>query len=461
MKPPPSLSLFIFGLISLAGIGLYFVSTPDYTVAAFSRPVPLLFFALGFGTLYLFALPVYNYFLHLSESSRSSTSLKILISAGAGTAIVIFLFFSLLYSQDFYWHISYISAWIHEGLNPYATTITGMTENEWTIRVFSWRDITTHLGPLWSLFLTPFAWLSLSIGKTLIVVRLAFLGIIALSAWLFNLVMKNGGHELRRRSAFLFLFLSSPLIIIYGLIDLHSDILLVPLFLTAYYFIQKKNYALSASTLLLGASIKYVPGLLIFVPLILSLREAGFKRTLKTFIPVGMFGLILLGSSLFIFGKSILLPPGFAFYLTALNSLQSLGGAALITFVATSFFDAGILKFAVALKFIGALTIVLFSSFLAWRQLPLHAFVWPFLVTFFFFVPWFFPWYFLWVLPFFILLVPPRIVIYASSLLILIIGSGWGIIVSPLFVALLIPFLIRKLTTPSTEKTKTETHFGI
>lgn len=436
--------LYVTTLITILTIGLFFISPKNYSVAAqYQQPILLFLFTLSFGALYLLAIPIYKSFLN-SPSPQVIFSLKRILLVSGFVFLFVSLFFSLLYSQDLYWHFSYIDAWTTSGLDPYTTTINEMSGNEWTDRVTSWRDTTTHLGPLWSLFLAIFSSLSLPIWQTLILIRLVFAAIIALSGWLLNLVMKNEGFGDNKRLALVFLFISNPLLLLHGLIDLHSDVLLIPFLISAYYFIQKKSYALSAIMLVIGASIKYVPGLLIFVPIILSLREIGFKKTIKSFLPVALIAIALLGFSILIFGKSIIFPPGLTFYINYSKILQSLGGSALITLILTYFLHLTTFQIGVILKLFSVLLITVLSGIFAYQRSPLQAFVWPFIITLFFFVPWFFPWYFLWVLPFFILLVPIRIVVFGSVLALLTVGSGWGIIVSPIFIATMLIWILNR-----------------
>lgn len=349
----------------------------------------------------IICLLVYGLFWYLMAKMKSAPWRLILLSGififlvNAGVAVAT----APTTSQDLYWNLALTRGWHNEGLNPYTTTPTELIQDEWTKPIIQWRGLSMTHGPAWVLFLFLFVSLNFSMVATMTLIKIFFALTCLLIGWIWWKVMGLHGWTLEKKTKFILLGAFSPFIIQALIVDTHNDILIILGILSSYYFLIKKQFWLSIFTLLLSGFIKYVPWLLIIVPLweLIKIQRNWFLK-FKTVALVGLVFLIL--TTLFY------LPFGLPWHNSSGLSQElvdkKLSPYQLFTtyiWFYLPFVNNLIIRIAGLIIAVGVLIFYLFKNKFS------KAYSLPYLAMLIFATPWFMPWYGLWSYPITALLV--------------------------------------------------------
>ncbi|QQG44555.1 MAG: hypothetical protein HYW86_01405 [Candidatus Roizmanbacteria bacterium] len=164
-----------------------------------------------------------------------------------GIAVILFFSYPFL-SHDFFNYIfdAKILTFYHQ--NPYTHKALDFPDDSW-LRFMQWTHRTYPYGP--SFLLITLIPSFLSFGKFIlnwILFKIMFIVFYLLSAYLLTKMNKKWGM----------LMVTSPLVIIEGLISLHNDFIALVLAIVAIFYLQKKNKILSGTFFLLSGGIKYI-----------------------------------------------------------------------------------------------------------------------------------------------------------------------------------------------------------
>ncbi len=297
-------------------------------------------------------------------------------------------------SQDIYWSLLLGKGSTHFNLNPYQTQPMVLASDPWAYPVLTWKDIPMIYGPLWTAVVALATKFTASLAIALLSVKVLFVGLWALAGYFVWKI--SGEHKLEDldRAKLLMLFLWNPAVLQIALVDLHNDVFLMVAFLGSYYFLLKKNYWASMLMLIMGALVKYIPGLFLIIPLwylwhsklptqekyrqTSSALLVGIIATFVLFAPFGGFHLnnfLGLTAQVDRIGLPAVYLPGTNFILSVFH-----------------------LDYA-QLHWFGFILGLLLIVWCLRKNKPLLAYTVPSLAIFFFATSWFQPWYGLWVLP--------------------------------------------------------------
>lgn len=303
-------------------------------------------------------------------------------------------------SQDAFWNLLLVSGWTERGLNPYTTAPITLADHPIAFAAPAWRDLSMTHGPLWTLLLASITVLPLSIGAILLLMKMMIVVAVVASGWIFWKTTDWLGWSKERRAKICALLASSPLLMQMTAVDAHNDALVMLAVVAGFALLIKKRPWWSACVLVLGGFIKYVPWLLLPVPLLeIAAADIPLSRRLRQFAFLTVFavtgGLLLYAP----FGWSwhALMPIGKEWSERLHPGFMLVGTFFLYTFTGWN---------ASTLRMIGLLTFALLVAWFAFRRKPVLGFTIPFFVLWSFFTPWFQPWYALWILPVMALLLP-------------------------------------------------------
>lgn len=387
-------------ILGIFGGQMAFLSQPDFRVAAhLQQMMPLLT-----GSMALFSLSLTLLWIAVKYLPLDVLSARALIFA----VLVVFLGTSLTailthptHSQDIYHDLLLAKAFSRYGYNPYEAVPAYFETDPWARPIRVWKDFPMVYGPLWTLLLSGIAALGLSLAFTLITVKAVLFLTLTGATWLFWKIMAYHGLSLPARIAPLMMVLWNPFVIQTVFVDAHADVLVLLSIVASYFFLQRERYIESSLALFTGALVKYVPLLLLPVPLFYLLKARKTKSDkLFSLILVGVIGAGLGVLSYIPFGGiSPERMAGLKLQLTTVGVLPlALPGTAFLWWL----FDLDI----ISLNLFGVLGGVCALGFSLWRGKPLESYSVPYLVYFIFGTPWFQPWYMLWTFPLLLLLWP-------------------------------------------------------
>ena len=317
-------------------------------------------------------------------------------------------------SQDLYWSLLLGKASSHSQLNPYQTLPQTLGADPWAYPVLTWKDIPMIYGPLWTWIVAGTTRFTDSLAVALITTKLLFVGLWALSGFIFWKITAELGYDALKRAKYLLFFFWNPFIIQIALVDGHNDILLMLVFLASYYLLLKKNYMASMLVLIAGGAIKYTPLLFLLIPAwyLWQEKNLGVRRYYQLAV-VGIFGIAAAVGLFLPFGG--LSWKNFA----GLSSQLDRIGLPAVQLPGTRFI-LGLFQFNYAqLHLLGfALVLALIVLCLKYKK-PLLAYSLPLVGLFFFATPWFQPWYMIWILPLLMLSWPATAMVGISIFLML------------------------------------------
>lgn len=307
---------------------------------------------------------------------------------------------SPLFSQDVYWNLAHSSNFL-SGINPYTNSISGGLPSIFSMRVYEWQNITMTYGPM-SVYIYSIPLLFTGNSRlAILILRVIWLGVLVLCArFISKIANVSNSKSLHEKSQIQLMIFFSPLILIFGLADLHNDVFVLLALLSFYYFLQQKKYGYALLSIVLGLLTKYI--LVMFFPLLvfdwLSANKSNFVSSMKSF----LLGFILLFLTLVV----AYLP-----FVTSTNVMTSLfSGLYHQVYFAPGIphLSLGVLHLlSEVLRFNKPVlaSILLGSLWACWflkSDRPYEAILFP-LVLVISSSSWIMPWYYLWILPFLIL----------------------------------------------------------
>jgi hypothetical protein len=358
---------------------------------------------------------------------KFSTSWKLtLISSSIifGIVACIALFTNPTRSQDAYWYLLMSKMFVKYHFNPYQVTIFQIPSDSWVQYVVDWKWLTMISGPLsvW-LYAIP-SFFTESLGRALLIFKLEALAFLSVSYLLFWRILGLRKVDSERKAFLTTLFILNPFVFQFVLIDAHNDIFVMSAILFGYYLFQKREYLLSAFSLILGALVKYYSGLLVIIPLLAIARKKGMETNKKAF----FISSLLILSSAVIF--ALCLPFGFnGDYLKGLKMLANIGSAETSTIFSFMLARFSIFSYS-SLRIFGIVGAFFITLLFSWKKKYFLAFSLPLAFALSFGFPVLYPWYFLWVYPFILMTLPEDLIIVFTLLLLLLTDVMWPINVS-------------------------------
>lgn len=348
----------------------------------------------------------------MTIASRSFFWLVIAFSVGtAATA----LFTHPTRSEDIYHDLVLARAFSRENLNPYRTTPDDVSEDPWAYPVKVWRKIPMVYGPLWTLFLSAVARSTDSLGVALLTVKGLIVAGLAGAGVLFWDLMRREGYSRGRMIASLALVGLNPLLIQTAIVDVHADALILVALFASYCLFSRGYYGASGFTLVVGGLIKYVPWLILPLPIIYLLKEnVPLQRKIRKLMwwASAALGLMLLSYAPF-GGITFQNASGLQFYFTSLG-FESAGLPAAV--LLAKVFSLTIME----LAGVGAVLSVMVPWWCIRAKRPLLGYALPYGVYLACGTLWFQAWYILWILPFLYFLAPLGAVTFISALALLL-----------------------------------------
>ena len=272
----PSLVYMLKGrTIKDLGANFNFFYTNTEVVLAPSRIMGAIFFLIIFlGLAYVYFKILKNH-KNIFETKKQMVIFIIVIS-------IIFFIMLPLTSTDVFYYIGTGWAEAHYGINPYYTSVDNLFEQNPDVvndQILSkmkgiWSNETIVYGPVWPLICKILSGLSMgNLTLALFIYKLFNLSLHILNAYLIYKIARN-------KKRFPLMYALNPLILFDGLANVHNEMLLVFLILLAlYFFIRKKNMALTVVFLALGSAVKYVAILLVpFLVLYYYRKEKPTKK---------------------------------------------------------------------------------------------------------------------------------------------------------------------------------------
>jgi hypothetical protein len=231
--------------------------TQAYPLAELS--VRLFWFALLFGILYA-SIAI----LVIRKRAWSRT-----MFATAVVIAVVALSMAPIRSPDLYWTLDAGRAWVQEGTNPYLAGPRISDEGSWSARAGIVMGMV--YGPAWTLLVSAAAWTG-SLLSALAVMKLV--GVLALAGGLLAVweLVKLSGIPPDRRESLMALVVLNPLLLHAGLVDVSNDVITFAAVAWAMVLSARGRHLPAAAVLLLGGLVKYVPWLLMPIPLVLAYR---------------------------------------------------------------------------------------------------------------------------------------------------------------------------------------------
>jgi hypothetical protein len=337
---------------------------------------------------------------------------------------VLTLFTKPLFSQDCYWNMLLAKAFLLEHKNPFVTTPQQLSYYSIYHYLHSWQGLSMTHGPVSVFFYAlPYIFTKSDVAAVL-VLRLMAIAIMLVTVFALK--------KLQSTKSPWTLFLTSPFVLVLGVLDLHNDILVMLFITLSYYHLVEKKYTYSFVWLLLGFLTKYITLILLPIPVIAILKSDKVPK--EKF--VGVFKLTSIAIVLLVlcylpFKSNLAALASGAKYQTTLTSPSQM------TFI-TYFLIQYVVKNLYLLKLLGFLIGFFLAVLLAFKRKYLEAYTLPILAVLLFATNWIMSWYFLWILPLLLLYNKKRLVIIYSGLLLL---ATYGLFNIFLISALSIPLL--------------------
>lgn len=251
------------------------------------------------GTIFfvgIFVALAFVYYKIIKNYKREFTSGK---KVAIFVTIVSLLFFIMLplTSTDVFYYIGTGWSEAHYKVNPYYTSVNEvMAESEeaanddMLLKMKGiWSGQTIVYGPAWPLICKILSGLSMgNLFLALFIYKLFNLGLHLINTYLIYKITN-------KRNIFALLYGINPLILFDGLANVHNELVLIFLILLGlYFFIKKKNLALTVISFALASAVKYVAILLIpFIILYHYRKENLFKKILYSFLWAILFIVVL------------------------------------------------------------------------------------------------------------------------------------------------------------------------
>ncbi len=228
------------------------------------------------------AISVFYYKILKNHKKEFASTKKIAIFI----IIVLLIFFIMLplTSTDVFYYIATGWSEAHYEVNPYYTSVNDVIqENEEAVNdeilqkmPEVWIEQTIVYGPLWPLICKILSGLSFgNLFLALFIYKLFNLMLHLINTYLIYKITN-------KRSLFVLMYGINPLILFDGLCNVHNELLLIFLILLGlYFFVKKKNMALTIISFALATAVKYVAILLVpFIVLYHYRKEKITKRIL-------------------------------------------------------------------------------------------------------------------------------------------------------------------------------------
>lgn len=303
-----------------------------------------------------------------------------------------------VHSQDIYRDLVLALAQVRNGNNPYATTVNMVSQFSWSQYVIAWRDLPMTYGPLWTGFLFGVVKLTSSLGLAVFITKGASLGaLIGIGILVWKIGMEMGYADSRKLMAVV-LVIFNPIVIETVLIDVHNDVFM-GLFITwGFYAVLRKNYALAASTLILGGAIKYVSLFLFPILLVRAYKDKNRQKSLKALLIGGALTTVLILALYVPYGGPAVVFKGLTSEVSDRGSVEFglVGSWAFILWLGLSFTQVKIL----------AASLGVMSAVFSVKHFSAGRYLMPLLLLISIGTPWFQPWYILWILPLLVFVVP-------------------------------------------------------
>lgn len=200
--------------------------------------------------------------------------------------IVSILFFIMLplTSTDVFYYIGTGWSEAHYKVNPYYTSVNDVmaeteeaANDEMLLKMKGiWSGQTIVYGPVWPLVCKILSGLSMgNLFLALFIYKIFNLGLHLINTYLIYKITN-------KRNIFALIYGLNPLILFDGLANVHNELLLIFLILLGlYFYVKKKNVALTVISLALASAVKYVAILLIpFIILYHYRKEKLLKKIL-------------------------------------------------------------------------------------------------------------------------------------------------------------------------------------
>ncbi len=213
------------------------------------------------------------------------------------TVSILFFIMLPLTSTDVFYYIGTGWSEAHYGVNPYYTSVNDVmaeseeAENDEMLLKMKgvWSGQTIVYGPVWPFICKILSGLSMgNLFVALFIYKLFNLCLHLINTYLIYKITN-------KRNLFALLYGINPLILFDGLANAHNELLLIFLILLGlYFFVKKKNVALTVISFALGAAVKYVAILLIpFIILYHYRKEKLFKKILYSFLWAILFIVVI------------------------------------------------------------------------------------------------------------------------------------------------------------------------
>jgi hypothetical protein len=277
------------------------------------------------------------------------------------------------------------------GFNPYTVPFQQVVENSWVAQIgHPWRsDLITPYGPFFLLLLAPLAFLSTGL-TTAIAIYKALL----LIPYIFSVVIFDRLRAHFKTPPFVtVLFALNPLLLVFGLLEGHNDLILVALILAAVWFVLNKKFFHGNLALAAITAIKLFP--IILAPIFWF--EHGFFRWRKVFFSL----LVILG---FFFLTSLAF--GFSTFPSLLKTIanQSSLSCLYICSPPQILFNVFSASLSTSLAFFLFSYSLIFWLFLFRSFKPVQFIFWSLMAFCFIYLRWLTPWYLMLPLPLALLL---------------------------------------------------------
>jgi len=328
-------------------------------------------------------------------------------------------------SQDVYWNLLLAKGFTERGLNPYTTTPHRLADDPWSGPVAAWRGLSMTHGPLWVLFLSLITAMGQPLLMSLRLVKWAALLTLAASGFLVWKIMEIQGCSEERKAKVMASLSLNPFIIQTVLIDAHNDVYVMLSILGSYLLLISRKEVTSALCLILGGFVKFVPWILLPIPLLRLFTSRGARSSVAAALGL-LFAGVALGAALYApFGFSSEVFAGLREEMTARGwSAFYWPGSALLA----SLFSMGPGDLRVAGLVAGLLALAIAMV----RDRPAWGYTAPCAVILFFGTAWFHPWHALWIFPLLALLLPLGVQAVLSIPLIINelepVGAQWAVV---------------------------------
>lgn len=288
----PSIIYILRGnkIINLISSFTFFFTEPTKNITTLKIVSTIFFIGIFLGLSFLYYKILKNHKKEFS-SSKKVANFIIIIS-------LIFFIMLPLTSTDVFYYIGTGWSEAHYKVNPYYTSVNELleqneeaTNDEMLLKMKGiWSGQTIVYGPIWPLICKILS--ALSIGNL-------FYGLFIYK--LFNLILHLINTYLiykitNKRNLFALIYGLNPLILFDGLANVHNEMLLIFLILLGlFFFIKKKNIALTIISFALATVVKYVAILLIpFIILYHYRKETTLKKIFYSILWAMLFIIVIL-----------------------------------------------------------------------------------------------------------------------------------------------------------------------